>query len=385
MAEAGFASALSEHPIAAQATGEVAGAVLEAIGDRPDLVVVNATRPHAGALEDIAATLDAVLHPLAIVGCAAESVLGRRAEIEETPALSLWAGRVGPLLQLSLTAMRFSDDEWHFEGWPDQIALEPRALVLIGDPFTFPTEEFLSWFAERMPGVPVVGGNASAGRGPGASRLVVGDRVVTKGATAVLIGPGVAVETVLSQGCRPYGRLLTVTRSDRNIIYEIAGKPAMERMVDEIKDGLEPVDVAGIEGNGLFVGRLVDDRISEPGPGDFLVRNVVGVDRSSGAVAVNDRIPLGATIRFHLRDAESAHRDLQALLRGREASAALMFSCNGRGSRMFDTPHHDVLTFEREIGPVPLGGFFAAGEIGPVGGSNFLHSFSSSIALFHDR
>jgi small ligand-binding sensory domain FIST len=385
VAETGFASALSEHPIAAQATGEVAGSVLESIGDRPDLVVVNATRPHAGALEDIAATLAAVLHPLAIVGCAAESVLGRGAEVEETPALSLWAGRVGPLLQLSLGATRLSDDEWHFEGWPDHIALEPRALVLIGDPFTFPTEEFLSWFGERMPGVPVVGGNASAGRGPGASRLVVGDRVVTRGATAVLLGPGVAVETVLSQGCRPYGRLLTVTRSDRNIIYEIAGKPAMERMVDEIKDGLEPIDVAGIEANGLFVGRLVDDRISEPGPGDFLVRNVVGVDRSSGAVAVNDRVPLGATIRFHLRDAESAHRDLQVLLHGRQASAALMFSCNGRGSRMFDTANHDVRTFEREVGPAPLGGFFAAGEIGPVGGSNFLHSFSSSIALFREQ
>jgi small ligand-binding sensory domain FIST len=385
MAEPAFASALSEHPIAAQATGEVAGTVLESIGDRPDLVVVNATRPHAGALEDIAATLDALLHPLAVVGCAAESVLGRGTEVEETPALSLWAGRVGPLLQLSLTAIRLSDDAWHFEGWPEQIGLEPAALVLIGDPFTFPTEEFLSFVGERLPDVPVVGGNASAGRGPGASRLVVRDRVVTKGATAVLIGPGVAVDTVLSQGCRPYGQLLTVTRSDRNIIYEIAGKPAMERMVDEIKDSLEPVDVAGIEANGLFVGRLVDDRISEPGPGDFLVRNVVGVDRSSGAVAVNDRVPLGATIQFHLRDAHSAHRDLELLLHGREASAALMFSCNGRGSRMFDTANHDVVTFEREVGPAPLGGFFAAGEIGPVGGSNFLHSFSSSIALFHNR
>ena len=112
---------------------------------------------------------------------------------------------------------------------------------------------------------------------------------------------------------------------------------------------------------------------------------MVGVDRSSGAVAVNDRVPLGATIRFHLRDAESAHRDLQLQLHGREASAALMFSCNGRGSRMFDTAHHDVLTFEREVGHAPLGGFFAAGEIGPVGGNNFLHSFSSSIALFHDQ
>ncbi len=175
----------------------------------------------------------------------------------------------------------------------------------------------------------------------------------------------------LSQGCRPYGRLLTVTRSDRNVIYEIAGMPALERMVDEIKDSLEPVDVAGIEANGLFVGRLIDERVSDPGPGDFLIRNVVGVDRASGAVAVDDRVPLGATIRFHVRDARSADRELASMLAGKQAAAGLMFTCNGRGSRLFDSANHDVGAFEQAVGPVPLGGFFAAGEVGPVGGSQF--------------
>ena len=181
----------------------------------------------------------------------------------------------------------------------------------------------------------------------------------------MLLGGGVDVEAIVSQGCRAYGHPLTVTRSDRNVIYEVAGSPAMECLVDQIKHGLDPADIAGIESNGLFVGRLIDEHVDEPGPGDFLVRTVVGVDRSSGAVAVDDRVPLGSTVRFHLRDAATAHRELSTLLEGRRAEAALMFTCNGRGTRLFDGAHHDARMLQRSVGPVPLAGFFAAGEIGP--------------------
>jgi small ligand-binding sensory domain FIST len=380
-----FASALSQHPVASQATGEVSGAVLEAIGERPDLVVVTATRPHAGALEDIVGAVSAVLHPLAIVGCAAESVVGTGHEIEETPAISLWAGRVGPLLQVHLRATRLADDSWHFAGWPEHIGFDPSALLLVADPFTFPADEFLGWLHQVRPGMPVIGGNVSGGRGPGGSRLVVGERVVTDGATGVLLGTGVDVEAVVSQGCRAYGHPLTVTRSDRNVIYEVAGSPAMECMVDQIKNGLDPADIAGIEANGLFVGRLIDERVEDPGPGDFLIRTVVGVDRQSGAVAVDDRVPLGSTVRFHLRDAATAHRELLTLLDGRRAAAALLFTCNGRGTRLFDDAHHDARLLQRSVGSVPVSGFFAAGEIGPIGGLNFVHAFTASMALFRER
>ncbi len=380
-----FASALSEHPIASQATGEVSGAALEAIGERPDLVMVFATRSHAGALVDIVRTVSTVLHPLAIVGCAAESVLGTGREVEETPALSLWAGRVGPLAQLALSATRLADDSWHFAGWPEQIGFEPSALVLLADPFTFPAEEFLTWLGEVQPRLPVVGGNVSGGIGPGGSRLVVGDRLVSSGATGVLIGTGVDIQTVVSQGSRAYGNALTVTRSDRNVVYEVAGVPAMECLVDQIKNSLGPAEVAGIESNGLFMGRLIDEHIGEPGPGDYLIRNVVGVDRSTGAVAVDDRVPLGSTVRFHLRDAATAHRELDLLLHGRDADAALMFTCNGRGTRLFDEAHHDARLLGHTVGPIPMGGFFAAGEFGPIGGQNFVHGFTASTALFRDR
>lgn len=380
-----FASALSEHPVASQAAGEVTGAVLEAIGDRPDLVVLTVTRPHAGALEDIVRTVTSVLHPLSAIGCAAESVVGTGREIEETPSINLWAGRVGPVVPVTLRGSRLVDDRWEFTGWPDAVPFDPSVVLLVADPFTFPADEFLRWLHARHPGLPVVGGNASAARGPGGNRLVAGDRTVSEGAVGVVVGPGVDVDSVVSQGCRPYGHPLTVTRSDRNIIYEVAGTPAMECMVEQIERALGPADVAVLEANGLHVGRLVDEHLTEAGPGDFLVRNVTGVDRTSGAMAVDDHIPLGCTVRFHLRDAESAHDDLGIMLAGREADAALLFTCNGRGTRLFDERHHDATVLEAHVGPVPMGGFFAAGEIGPVGGQNFVHGFTASMALFRDH
>jgi small ligand-binding sensory domain FIST len=380
-----FASALSEHPVASLATGEVTGSVLEAIGDRPDLAMVFATRSHAGALQDIVDTVSAVLHPLAVVGCAAESVVATGREVENSPALSLWAGRVGPLAPVSLSATRLADDTWHFAGFPRHIAFQPGALVLLADPFTFPADEFLTWLGQAYPGLPVVGGMVSGGRGPGGSRLAVGDRVVSSGAAGVLIGSGVSVEAVVSLGGRAYGDALTVTRSDRNVIYEVAGMPAMECLVDQIQNGLDPVEVAGIESNGLLIGRLIDEHVDDPGPGDYLIRNVLGVDRSTGAVAVDDRVPLGSTVRFHRRDARTAHLELGQLLADRRADSALMFTCNGRGTRLFDEAHHDARTLEHSVGAVPLGGFFAAGEFGPIGGRNFVHGFAASTSLFRLR
>ncbi|MGD0313462.1 MAG: FIST N-terminal domain-containing protein [Acidimicrobiales bacterium] len=377
-----FASALSEHPVASAATGEVSGAVLERLGERPDLVVITTTRSHAGALEDIAGTVSSVLHPLAVVGGAAESVIGTGREAEETPAISLWAGWVGPLAPVRLDATRLADDSWHFAGWPEPLAFEPTVLILMADPFTFPADEFIRWLEERHPGLPVVGGNVSGSRGPGGSRLVVGDRVVTSGATGVLIGGGVDMETVVSPGSQPYGETLTVTRSDRNVIYEVAGIPAMECMVDQITRYLGPAELATIRSDGLFVGRLIDERVERPTPSDFLVRNVVGVDRSTGAVAVDDQVPLGSTVRFHRRDGETAHHQLGYQLEGRSADAALVFTGNNRGTRLFSGAHHDARMLQRSVGPVPTGGLFAAGEFGPVGGRNFVHAFSVSMALF---
>jgi len=380
-----FASALSRHPVTSQAVGEVVGAVLEAVGERPDLVVVTATRPHAGALEDVVATIDALLHPLALIGCAAQSVVGTGVEVEELPGLSLWAGQLGPLAAFPLTATRRADDTFEFVGWPDQVGFSPSAVLVVADPFTFPAGELCAELVSARPGLPMIGGYASGASGPGGTRLALGDRVYDSGAVAVLLGPSTEVVPVVSQGCRPFGRLLTVTRVERNLVLEIAGRPAMACMVDQIAEHLGRDDIAGIEGNGLLLGRCVDEGILEPGPGDLLFRPLLGVERATGALSVEDRVPLGGTVQFAVRDADTSSDDLFAALAGRQADAALLFTCNGRGTRLFDQADHDAASIARSLGPIPLGGLFASGEFGPVGGASFVHSGAASVALFRQR
>lgn len=156
-------------------------------------------------------------------------------------------------------------------------------------------------------------------------------------------------------------------------------------MVEQIQHSLGATDVADIPGNGLFVGRLVDQHVLDPGPGDYLVRRINGVDRPTGAMAVDDRVPLGATVRFHVRNADSAHRHLDVVLTGRRADAVLAFTGSGRGTRLFERPDHDAGALHRHLGSVPVGGFFGAGQIGPVGGQNFVHGMAASLALFRQR
>jgi small ligand-binding sensory domain FIST len=260
-------------------------------------------------------------------------------------------------------------------------------VVLLADPFSFDVEAFASSVEARWPGVPVVGGNASAARGPGGNRLVLDGAVSVDGAVGALIGPGAVVETVVSQGCRPIGQPWVVTKAERNVVYELGGRPALERLVAMATDGSVAQEDVLLINQGLHLGTVVDERKVEFGPGDFLVRNVLGADRSVGAIAVGAEVSVGSTVQFHVRDGLSADEDLRAALAGRasggEVDGALLFTCNGRGRRLFGAAHHDADVFDDLVG-APVAGFFAAGEFGPVGGRNFVHGFTASIALFTD-
>jgi len=376
-----FAAALSQHPVPATAVGEVLGQVLEQLGPAPDLAVLFVTPPHAGALEDAAAAIADVLRPGTTIGCAAVSVVGTAREVEREPGVSLWAGRFGPVEPVRLTASRGTDG-FTFDGWPAGLPFEPSALLLLADPFSFPAQELHAHLAERHPGLRVVGGNASAAAGPGGNRLVLDRQVHTSGAVGVLVGPGVDVETVVSQGCRPIGRPYIVTRAERNYVMELAGSPALERLVQMTNEGMPEEDIDLID-QGLHLGQVIDERKLDFERGDFLVRNVLGADQANGAIAVDDLVPVGSTVQFHVRDAATADEDLRQLLAGREADAALLFTCNGRGMHLFGIPDHDAKVLDERVG-VPAAGFFAAGEFGPVGGRNFVHGFTASIALFRD-
>ncbi|HYU58264.1 MAG TPA: FIST C-terminal domain-containing protein, partial [Actinomycetota bacterium] len=269
-----------------------------------------------------------------------------------------------------------------FSGWPGR---DPGTYLLLCDPFTFPAEPFLRELNDQAPGTVVIGGNASGGAGPGGTRLFIDRRVVEDGAVGCR-APG-AVRALVSQGCRPVGRPFTVTRSDGNVIHELAGTPAVQRL-QETWDAAAPPDRELIA-NGLLIGRVVNEYRSEFGPGDFLVRGVIGADRESGAIAVADHVTVGETVQFHVRDAATADEELRTLLERRlgpdagRVAGALLFTCNGRGTHLFPEPDHDARMVDTLLA-VPTAGFFAAGELGPVGDRTFVHGFTASLAVFLD-
>jgi small ligand-binding sensory domain FIST len=379
-----FASALSQHPLATQAVGEAAGEVLEQLGGEDvDLVVCFVSPHHVGVLEDVAGALRGVLEPRVLLGGTAASIIGSGREVEEEPALSLFAARL-PDSQLTPIALRVEEtpDGAALLGWPDPGESPPTTLLMFADPFTFPVDAFLERCNVDTPGLRVIGGLASAAVRPGGNRLVLDDRVLDSGAVGVLADNGIEVRTLVSQGCRPIGRPYVVTRAQRNFVEELGGQPALERL-QEVAAGATDEERELLR-SGLHVGLVVDEHKAEFERGDFLVRNLLGADRESGALAVGDRVNVGQTIQFHVRDADAADEDLRALLAGVDADAALLFTCNGRGRHLFGVPDHDAGLVEQLLGPIPLAGCFCAGEIGPVGGRNFLHGFTASLALFDE-
>lgn len=375
-----FASSLSRDPDPVEAVGNAAAEILEAFdGDAPDLVVCFASPHFVGAFEDMASGLRDVLMPRALLGTTAVSVVGGAHEVEDAPALSVFAARV-PDARLTPVSLEVHDtpDGPAIVGWPD-LDHEPSTLLLLADPYTFGVDQFLRRVDVDQPDLQVIGGLASAATRPGGDRLVLDERVVSSGAVGIFVA-GVPIRTLVSQGCRPVGKPYVVTRADRNIVLELGGQPALERLRQCAAQASD--DDRQRMGNGLHIGVVVDERKAQFTRGDFLVRNIVGVDAKAGAVAFGDHVAVGQTIQFHVRDATAADEDLRQLLVGVDAKAALLFTCNGRGRRLFGIADHDAGLVDRLLGPLPLAGAFCAGEIGPIGGHNFLHGFTASLALF---
>jgi small ligand-binding sensory domain FIST len=377
-----FAAALSEHPLATHAVGEVVGEVLDRLGGAPDVALLFVGAAHTGAVEDIAAAVRTLLRPAVLAGCTTGTVVGVDREAEDTPGLALWAARLPTVRPYRLTPRR-TPDGTSIDGLPSAEELaDVDALVVLTDPFSFPTFDLLDTWDAAGSEVPIVGGQASAGRGPGGNRLLLDDAVHTDGAIAVALG-GITAKAIVSQGCRPIGDPMIVTQGRGTLIEQLAGRPALER-VEETVRALDPEDAERAQ-RGLQIGRVIDEQKLEFARGDFLIRGLRGVDRRTGAIAVDDEIDVGATVQLQVRDARSAEVDLRDLLAGQPAQSALLFTCNGRGTHLFGVEDHDARVVGESLGRIPLAGMSCSGELGPVGGRSFLHTFTASVLLLSDR
>ena len=336
-------------------------------------------------LDDAVAAADAVrdeLAPRHLLGCVAEGVLAHDSELEEGPGAAVWAGSLpGAELECFHAVAVGTDEGVAVAGFPE--LEDPGLVALLVDPFSFPAVPFLERLNEERPGLPLVGGIAAGGGQPGRQALILGDEVVEEGAVGAVIS-GVPVLTVVSQGCAPIGREAVITRAEGNVVYELAGEPALDRLRAELM-ALSP-EQRRLAARGILAGLVIDENKAEYGRGDYLMRGLLGADESSGALAVGASVRVGQTLRFHVRDADSADEDLREALDagvGRaKAAGALVFTCNGRGTNMFPEPSHDARVVSEALRSRAVAGFFCGGEIGPVGGRAFLHGFTATLAVF---
>jgi small ligand-binding sensory domain FIST len=366
---------------------EAAAAARDSLGGRPcDLAVVFVSGAHLAAPE---ATLEGVHETLApgeLVGCGAGGVIGELREVEEGTAVAVWAAALdgGEASPFHAEVEPLGDGGGVLSGMPELHGA--AGALLLADPFTFPTDAVLRELSAVAPMLPLLGGLASARSPEAETPLLYGDDVLTSGAVGVRFD-GLEILPCVSQGAAPIGPELTITACEGPIIGELAGRPALEKLRETI-ESLDADDLRLVQG-GLLMGIVIDANKPDYVQGDFLVRGLVGADPDTGQVAVGIDVRPGQVVRLHARDAASADRDLRSALGarmqalgGRKPAGALLFSCNGRGAGMFGHSHHDAAALDDELGGAPAAGFFAAGEIGPVGGEYFLHGFTATIAVF---
>jgi small ligand-binding sensory domain FIST len=340
-------------------------------GVAPDLLCVFVAAGVPARIEAVEAAARQVMSTCGArttIGATAAGVCADGRGVDHGPAVAVWAAT---LPGARLRTFR-----------PDARSLptldgEERAAALLVDPHTFP----LTGFLPHTGALPVVGGLASARGGPGSNRLFLDGEVHAHGAVGLLVGGDVAVGTAVSQGCRPTGPPMTVTRAERNVLYELAGAPALQRLSEVVS--AHPLARRRATARGLQLGVVVDEYVDVHPRDAFLVRGILDADEATGAVVVGDVVEVGRTVRFQLRDAGTAAEDLALLLStpAQGPRGALLFSCAERRA-LLGSPDRDVRAVRDRLGGAAVAGMVAAGEIGPVGGRNHLHGHSAAVLTF---
>lgn len=383
-----WASALSELPETKAAMAEVVSAAGDRLGGAADLAVLFVSPHHLKERELISREVRAAFPGATLIGCSGGGIIGDGKEVEDAPAVAL---AVASLPGVRLTPFHLANPELPDPdqpgGWRERLGFAPDAsphFVLLPDPLSCNVERLVTGLDAAFGSASCkVGGLVSGGTRPGAHTLWLDETTHDRGVVGLALEGDVQLRTILAQGCRPIGEPMLVTSCDDNIIYQVEGHTPVEAL----KALLEELDEGDRElaRHSLFVGIEMKDQV-EYHQGEFLIRNLLGLDPERGAIAVAARVRRWQAVQFHLRDSATSADDLahQLAAHGRAApgAGALLFSCLGRGEQLYGQPHHDSHRFRDVVGDVPLAGFFCNGEIGPVAGRTFVHGYTSSFGVF---
>ncbi|HLF04407.1 MAG TPA: FIST N-terminal domain-containing protein [Dehalococcoidia bacterium] len=391
-----WASALSEQTPLSRAIEECTGSIRQALGRAPsDLVALFVSHHYRAEFDLVPSLVRQHLGPALVFGCSGGGIIGNGMEVEQRPAVSLTAASLPgvTLAGFHLAGDSLPDLDAAPQSWEELVqttAGQSPHFILLADPFSFPVQNLLLGLDYAFARSAKIGGLASGGHQQGENALFLGDQVHRSGAIGVALQGNITVDTVVAQGCRPIGKPMRITRCQRNLLQELDGEAPLAVLRDMFQRlGQRDQELMR---HSLFLGVVMDEFIEAPKQGDFLIRNVVGMDARSGVMAIGELLKEGQLVQFHLRDAQTSAEDLTAVLdryvgdnRENQAQGALLFSCLGRGQYLYGRPNHDTELFRGRLGAVPLGGFFCNGEIGPVSGTTFLHGYTSSFGIFRPK
>jgi len=383
-----FASSLSTQRDWRLAVQEAARKVSAELPGGCDLAMLFVTELYPG-LEPttLSALVEEFLPCRTLIGCNSSGVIAGGREVEMEPAvtlmgMSLPGVRLTPFY-LSPAELAQLDSGEALMRRLDIYPTERPKFLAFADPMTCDAERWVRLFNDGYPGAPLIGGLASGLAIGRPTWLLVNKESYSEGAAGVALSGDVDVEIVVAQGCRPIGAPLIVTRAEGHVLYELGGKPPLE-VLREVIRGLSAADQE-LARQSLFVGVAMDEYKDRFSRGDFLVRNLMGYDAETGALMIGTTLHAGQTLQFQLRDARTSDEDLKALLEGMKEEpgtrGALLISCCGRGRGLYGEADHDSAVIQRLKGPLPLAGFFANGEFGPVGRCNYIHGYTSSLAV----
>lgn len=388
-----FTSALSTAPELEQACQQAADEARKLHGKSAvDLCVTFVSAEYPG-VERVPVVLHEILDPRCLFGCSGGGVIGAGREVEGARAVSVTLAAMEDvqLHPVYLADGDLPDPDAAPSAWIELLGLRPESaagFLVLPEPFTFAADRLLSGLDYAYPGTPMVGGIASGSRQPGGHSLFLNRACHHSGAAVLGLSGNVFLETVVAQGCKPIGVVGQITKAEHNYLIAVDGKPAVQFLQEQLAT-LDHRD-ARLAREAIFVGLAMNPfSTNQPGPGDYLIRNVLGIDPQEGILSVGEILSVGRSVQIHLRDGDASDQDLRAMLRNRARPAkprgALLFSCLGRGAHLYGEPDHDSRAFAQEVGEVALGGFFCNGEIGPVGDTTYLHGYTSSFGLFHEE
>ena len=388
-----WASALSKKNSIEECVREVIENInLDLGGVEPDLIAVFVSPHFKEDYSNIPSLIRESMKSGALFGCSGGGIIGGGSEVEQQPAFSITCAHL-PEVKINLfysDGMELPDQDTEPQVWRDwlDVALEDNLhFILLADPFSFRGEEFLSGMDFAYPNSRKIGGLASGANQGSGNVLYKGEEIFNNGLVGVALSGNIGVDSIVAQGCRPIGEVHTITKCQATFLQEI-DKQSPLKTLEALIEKSNDYDRKLIQ-TSLFLGVEMNPLLGEPRHGDFLIRNIIGLDRTSGAISIGAHLREGQLVQFHLRDKLLSAEDLEMLLEdytllgeSKKANGAMLFSCLGRGEYLYGTPNHDSNMFFKKIKSVPLGGFFCNGEIGPVGNTTYLHGYTSSFGIF---